>query len=239
VNLEIEVENASGDDRARYVQDMFGRIAERYDLMNRLMTAGQDNRWRREVIQRSHIAAGGFLLDLGAGTGDLANEALRQVPGCRTAAADFTLEMMRVGKSRTSNQELNWTAADALWLPFNDDTFNAVVSGFLMRNVTNIHQSLEEQLRVLKPGGYLVALDTTRPAENNLKVFIDFYLDVIIPRLGRLISGEAEAYTYLPETTQAFLEAEQLAAYMEQAGFQKVGFRRRMFGTIAIHWGSK
>jgi demethylmenaquinone methyltransferase/2-methoxy-6-polyprenyl-1,4-benzoquinol methylase len=134
---------------------------------------------------------------------------------------------------------LNWTAADALWLPFNDDTFNAVVSGFLMRNVTNIHQSLEEQLRVLKPGGYLVALDTTRPAENNLKVFIDFYLDVIIPRLGRLISGEAEAYTYLPETTQAFLEAEQLAAYMEQAGFQKVGFRRRMFGTIAIHWGSK
>jgi demethylmenaquinone methyltransferase/2-methoxy-6-polyprenyl-1,4-benzoquinol methylase len=239
VNLEIEVVSASGDNRARHVQDMFSRIADRYDLMNRLMTAGQDTRWRREVIRRSHISAGGFLLDLGAGTGDLAHEALRQVPGCRTAAADFTLEMMRVGKSRISNKELNWTAADALWLPFNDDTYNAVVSGFLLRNVTNIHQSLKEQLRVLKPGGYLVALDTTRPAENNLKVFIDFYLDVIIPRLGRLISGETEAYTYLPETTQAFLEAEQLAAYMEQTGFRKVGFRRMMFGTIAIHWGNK
>jgi demethylmenaquinone methyltransferase/2-methoxy-6-polyprenyl-1,4-benzoquinol methylase len=114
-----------------------------------------------------------------------------------------------------------------------------VVSGFLLRNATDIQQSLEEQLRVLKPGGTMVALDTTRPAENKLRVLIHFYLHVIIPSLGRLITGEAEAYTYLPETTEAFLEAEQLTAYMEQAGFIQVGFRRLMFGTIAIHWGKK
>lgn len=85
----------------------------------------------------------------------------------------------------------------------------------------------------------MVALDTTRPADNRMRVLIDFYLHVIIPSLGKLITGDAEAYTYLPETTEAFLEAEQLAVYMKQAGYNQVGFRRLMFGTIAIHWGRK
>jgi len=231
--------NSSSSAQAQNVQAMFSRIARRYDLMNRLMTAGQDTRWRREVIGRSQIQAGERLLDLGAGTGDLAREALRQVSGCSATAADFTLEMMQVGKSRTPNLEIKWMAANALCLPFPGDTFEAVVSGFLLRNVTDIQQSLKEQLRVLKIGGTMVALDTTRPAENQLRVLIHFYLHVIIPSLGRLITGEAEAYTYLPETTEAFLEAEQLAAYMEQAGYNQVGFRRLMFGTIAIHWGKK
>lgn len=231
--------NSSSGAQAQNVQAMFGRIAKRYDLMNRLMTAGQDTRWRREVILKSQLPPNGHLLDLGAGTGDLAREALRQVPGCSATAADFTQEMMRVGKSRTPNLDLKWTAANALCLPFPGGTFEAVVSGFLLRNVTDIQQSLKEQLRVLKPGGIMVALDTTRPAENRLRVLIHFYLHVIIPSLGRLITGEAEAYTYLPETTEAFLEAEQLADYMEQAGFHQVGFRRLMFGTIAIHWGKK
>jgi len=237
--LATEMGNTSRADQARYVQDMFGRIAKRYDLMNRLMTAGQDTRWRREVIRKSQLPPNGQLLDLGTGTGDLAREGLRQEPSCTTIAADFTLEMMRVGKSRIPNPELKWTAANALCLPFPGDTFEAVVSGFLLRNVTDIQQSLKDQLRVLKPGGTMVALDTTRPAENKLRVLIDFYLHVIIPNLGRLITGEAEAYTYLPETTEAFLEAEQLADYMEQAGYNQVGFRRLMFGTIAIHWGKK
>ncbi|HUV26699.1 MAG TPA: bifunctional demethylmenaquinone methyltransferase/2-methoxy-6-polyprenyl-1,4-benzoquinol methylase UbiE [Anaerolineales bacterium] len=237
--MATDTENTSGVDQAQYVQDMFSRIAKRYDLMNRLMTAGQDTRWRREVIRRSQLEADGRLLDLGTGTGDLAREAARQVPDCSAVAADFTLEMMRVGKSRTPNLKLQWTAADALCLPFPGETFEAVVSGFLLRNVTDIKQSLREQLRVLKPGGYLVALDTTRPAENNMRVLIDFYLHVIIPSLGRMVTGEAEAYTYLPETTEAFLEAEQLADYMEHAGFQEVDYRRLMFGTIAIHWGKK
>jgi demethylmenaquinone methyltransferase/2-methoxy-6-polyprenyl-1,4-benzoquinol methylase len=218
---------------------MFSRIARRYDLMNRLMTAGQDTRWRRQVVLRTQLKAGGRLLDLGAGTGDLAREAVRQVPGCRIVAADFTLEMMRVGKSRSPSKGLNWTGADALRLPFPGETYEAVVSGFLLRNVTDIKLALREQWRVLKPGGIMVALDTTRPAENKLRVLIHFYLHVIIPSLGKLITGEAEAYTYLPETTAAFLEAEQLAIYMEEAGYQQVGFKRLMFGTIAIHWGMK
>lgn len=231
--------SSRGAEQAQYVQEMFGRIARRYDLMNRLMTAGQDSRWRREVIRRSQLEPEGYLLDLGAGTGDLAREAQRQVPGCRTFAADFTLEMMQVGRNRPNSQELNWGAANALSLPFPGETFDAVVSGFLLRNVSDIQQSLREQLRVLKTGGYLVALDTTRPSENKMRGLIHFYLDVIIPNLGRLVTGEAEAYTYLPETTQSFLEAEQLAKLLEQARFQEVGFHRLMFGTIAIHWGRK
>jgi demethylmenaquinone methyltransferase/2-methoxy-6-polyprenyl-1,4-benzoquinol methylase len=239
LNQAIDMENAHPLDKAQQVQDMFGRISKRYDLMNSLMTAGQDTRWRREVIRKTRLESKGQLLDLGTGTGDLAREALRQVPGCTVSTADFSLEMMRVGKSRSPGEGLNWTAADALCLPFRKETFDAVVSGFLLRNVADIMGSLREQFRVLKPGGYITVLDTTRPAQNKLRPLIDFYLHVIIPNLGKLIAGDAEAYTYLPETTESFLSAEQLAAHMEESGFQHVAFKRLMFGTIAIHWGMK
>jgi demethylmenaquinone methyltransferase/2-methoxy-6-polyprenyl-1,4-benzoquinol methylase len=229
----------TGAGQAQNVQAMFSRIALRYDLMNRLMTAGQDIRWRREVIRRTQLPQNGRLLDVGAGTGDLAREALQQNPGSWSIAADFTLEMMLVGKAQHTATKVNWSAADALCLPFPDEAFEAVVSGFLLRNVIDIDQCLQEQHRVLKPGGFAVALDTTQPPRNFLRPLIDFHLHVIIPNLGRIITGEADAYTYLPETTKNFLQAEKLAALMEQAGFQKVGFRRLMFGTVAIHWGMK
>ena len=229
----------TGADQARYVQAMFSRIASRYDLMNRLMTAGQDTRWRREVIHKTQLPPDGRLLDLGAGTGDLAREAGRQEPASWIVAADFTLDMMQVGRTHDTSTNLNWLAADALCLPVPNETFEAVVSGFLLRNVIDIEQCLREQYRVLKPGGYMVALDTTHPPENFLRPLINFYLHIIIPNLGRIITGEADAYTYLPESTESFLEAEQLAANMKEAGYHQVGFRRLMFGTIAIHWGSK
>ena len=229
----------TGTERARYVQGMFSRIARRYDLMNRLMTAGQDVRWRREVVRRAGIPESGRLLDLGAGTGDLAWETRRQHPGSQPVAADFTLEMMRVGKGCPNFPSLDWSAADALHLPFLTETFDAVISGFLLRNVVDVPQALSEQYRVLKPGGRLVVLDTTQPTQNLLSPLIYFHLHVIIPFLGRIIAGASEAYTYLPESTEAFLQAEQLAAFFSQAGFKEVGYRRLMFGTVAIHWGRK
>ena len=218
---------------------MFARIARRYDLMNRLMTAGQDHRWRQEVIRRVALPTGGRLLDIGAGTGDLAREALRQYPDCHPVAADFTLEMMRVGKNRVTLSRLGWSAADALCLPFLSGVFDAVISGFLLRNVSDIQGALREQHRVLAPGGSIVVLDTTRPPHNLLSPMINFHLHTVIPALGQVVTGSREAYTYLPETTGSFLEAEKLAAQMVQAGFREVGFRRLMFGTIAIHWGKK
>lgn len=231
--------NLSGTERARYVQEMFTRISPRYDLMNRLMTFGQDVRWRREVIRRACLPPGGVLLDLGAGTGDLAQEALRQNPGCRCVAADFTLEMMHAGRQRRNAERIQWNAADALQLPYPEGIFDAVVSGFLLRNLGDIHHSLREQYRVLKPGGRIVTLDTTRPSRSVFTPFINFHLHKIIPALGKIISGEPDAYRYLPDSTQAFLSAEQLAERMLAAGFKRVGFVRLMLGTVAIHWGDK
>jgi demethylmenaquinone methyltransferase/2-methoxy-6-polyprenyl-1,4-benzoquinol methylase len=231
--------NLTGAERARYVQGMFTRIAHRYDLMNRLMTAGQDAAWRREVIRLARLPSQGRLLDLGAGTGDLAQEALRQAPGCAVIAADFTLAMMRQGRQRAYGKRPAWSAADALQLPYDDGSFDAVVSGFLLRNVSDLPLALREQRRVLKPGGRLVALDTTRPPRNLLRPLINFHLHRLIPALGRLVSGQADAYTYLPDSTASFLEAEGLAVALRQAGFRQVGFQRRMLGAIAIHWGVK
>jgi demethylmenaquinone methyltransferase/2-methoxy-6-polyprenyl-1,4-benzoquinol methylase len=218
---------------------MFTHIASRYDLMNRLMTAGQDMRWRREVIRRAGLPAQGRLLDLGTGTGDLARLGLQKSHGCQVTAADFTLEMMREGRKEASPAGLEWSAADALNLPFASESFDAVVSGFLLRNVTDVKRSLREQRRVLKPGGRLVALDTTRPRPSLLTPFIQFHLHVVIPNLGRLLAGQPEAYRYLPDSTEHFLSAEQLAALMQESGFRQVRFHLLMAGTIAIHWGER
>lgn len=229
----------TGNERGRYVQQMFGRIAPRYDLMNRLMTAGQDIFWRREVIRRAALAPRGRLLDLGAGTGDLAAEALRRHTRVKVVAADFTLQMMQVGKANPQRAALNWSAADAMHLPFASDSFDAVVSGYLLRNVGGLAQALSEQYRVVKPGGRIVVLDTTPPPNGPLLPFIRFYLHTVIPALGKLLTGSGEAYAYLPDSTEGFLKAEVLASRLHAAGFHAVGFKRLMFGTMAIHWGTK
>ena len=226
----------TGQERAAYVQNMFTRIARRYDLMNRLMTGGQDVRWRKQVIQLAQLKSNSRLLDLGTGTGDLAREAITQFPQARVIAADFTLEMMRVGQKRGP---LNFSSSDALRLPFGDSTFDAVVSGFLMRNVIDLQKALQEQHRVLKKGGRMVILDTTRPKKNLLSPFIWLHMHLVIPTLGRLLTGSSDAYHYLPETTEAFVTAENMASRMAAVGFKKVGYERVMFGTIAIHWAEK
>lgn len=226
----------TGQKRAAYVQNMFSRIAGRYDLMNRLMTAGQDVRWRKQVIRRAQLKNDSCLLDIGTGTGDLAREALAHYPQSKVIAADFTLEMMRVGQK---NGALDFSSADALFLPFGDETFDALVSGFLMRNVVDLPQALQEQHRVLKKGGRLVILDTTRPKKNILSPLIWLHMHFAIPLLGRLLTGSGEAYRYLPETTEGFLAAEDLASRLAAAGFQNIRFQRFMFGTIAIHWAHK
>lgn len=226
----------TGKERGEYVQEMFTRIAHRYDLMNRLMTAGQDVEWRKAVIRRAALKPNARLLDLGAGTGDLAREALAQEPETKVIAADFTLEMMRVGNR---NGSLPWSAADALSLPFEGKTFDAIVSGFLMRNVGDVQQALEEQYRTLKPGGRIVILDTTKPKRNLFSPFIWLHMHIVIPIVGRILSGFGEAYTYLPDSTEGFLTAEELTVRMAIVGFKRINFERLMFGTIAIHWGEK
>ncbi len=230
----------TGSERAEYVNDMFTRIAYRYDLMNRLMTFGQDQRWRKEVIRFARLEKDGRVLDIGAGTGDLAREALRQCRECQVTAADFTLEMMMAGREgHKPENQISWLAADALRIPAQDNQFDTIVSAFLLRNVSDLKEALGEQYRVLKPGGRMVCLDTTPPPGGFMGILIKFHLHTIIPLLGSWLSGNAPAYHYLPDSTEAFLQPAQLAALLAETGFKGVSFRQYMFGTVAIHWGEK
>jgi demethylmenaquinone methyltransferase/2-methoxy-6-polyprenyl-1,4-benzoquinol methylase len=229
----------AGPERAEAVRRMFDRIARRYDLMNRLMTFGQDIRWRRKAVRRLSPVVGGRYLDLGAGTGDLAFEILDQAPAARVVAADFSREMMAVGRRRRGAAQVAWVVCDALRLPFASGSFAGVVSGFLMRNVIDVDECLQEQQRVLAPGGRAVTLDTTPPASGPFKPLVELHFQRVIPVLGRWVAGDAEAYRYLPDSTASFLPPEKLADRFQAVGFGEVGFARWKFWSVGIHWGSK
>jgi demethylmenaquinone methyltransferase/2-methoxy-6-polyprenyl-1,4-benzoquinol methylase len=230
-----------GQERAAYVQTMFDRIAGRYDVMNRLMTAGQDVTWRRYVIQKANVPPNGRLLDIATGTGDIAYEGVVQQPSIQTVGADFSLGMMQAGRRDYAERRkvIKWTGADALALPFADRYFDASVSGFLMRNVIDVAGAFAEQFRVLKPGGRCVVLESSPPKDNLLKPFILAHLNYIIPTVGKLVAGESDAYQYLPESTQAFRDPDDLAQIMREAGFVIVSYKLFMFGTVAVHFGVK
>lgn len=218
---------------------MFARISRRYDLLNRLMTFGQDTRWRREAVRRLRARGDARLLDLGAGSGDLAVEALRQVPNARLVAADFTPEMLAVGRRRKEGDRMAWVVADAMQLPFAGRSFAGLTAGFLLRNVADVDQALGEAHRVLEPGGCMVCLDTTPLPHNLLRPLLSFHLRWVIPALGGLIAGDARAYRYLADSTEGFLDAETLAERMRASGLVQVRLKRRMLGAIAIHWGER
>ena len=179
------------------------------------------------------------MLDIATGTGDIAFEALKLVEGVTAVGVDFAPMMMIYGQKREMGERVRWSAADALNLPFPDNCFNAITHGFLVRNVIDIPRTFAEQFRTLKPSGHVVCLDTTPPPDNLLRPFLVFYLTKIIPMIGTLLTGQTDAYTYLPNSTLGFKTPDALADLMRTAGFTDVGYRRFMFNTIAVHWGTK
>ncbi len=233
----------SPDQKVQYVNNMFTRIAHRYDLMNRIMTAGQDSRWRELLLHQAKLPSQGKLLDIATGTGDIAFEAWRQYPDLdQVVGADFTLPMMEVGRQRWRNppeKDVSWTGADTLHLPFPDDSFDAVASGFLMRNVTSLTQALTEQRRVCKPGGRVLILEISRPADTLFGALFRLYFHRIVPVIGGLISGQPDAYAYLPASADLFLRPDELKAEMERVGLRRVSYTMLMFHTVALHVGSK
>lgn len=221
------------------IKTMFDRLSGQYDLLNKMITFGFDAIWRRRVIERARLSFGGRLLDVGTGTGDIAFTAVRKKPFVRVTAADFSYSMIKKGRSRPGGTQIPWCAADALQLPFADNSFDAVTSGYLIRNVLDPLRAFQEQLRVLKPGGRVVCLETSPPKQNLVRPLILIHLKFIIPLLGRLVGGNQAAYTYLPDTTRGFMKPHEMVALMEKAGFESVGCELLMFGTMTIHWGER
>jgi demethylmenaquinone methyltransferase / 2-methoxy-6-polyprenyl-1,4-benzoquinol methylase len=214
-------------DKPRFVAAMFGRIASRYDLMNTLMTGGRDAAWRRLVADG--LGAPRQVLDIGTGTARLAATIARRLPGSQVVGVDFSEPMLRAGTERVP-----LLAADALRLPFADGSFDAITSAFLLRNLADMRAGLAEQARVVRPGGLVVVLETTPGPSGLLRPLFRLYFRGVVPLLGRLVAGDASAYTYLPESSLAFLEPEHLAEVMREFGLAVVSIRRQGFGCVAI-----
>jgi len=215
-------------DKPRFVAAMFGRIAGRYDLMNTLMTAGQDGAWRSAVARS--LGSPARVLDVGTGTARLAATILRAVPDAQVVGVDFAEPMLRARAARVPV-----VAADALRLPFPDECFDAVTSAFLLRNLADVAAGIAEQARVLRSGGRLVVLETTPgPRHTWLRWLFQLYFRRLVPLLGHLVAGDAAAYTYLPESSLTFLEPERLAVPMQAAGLEVVSIRRLALGCVAV-----
>ena len=219
----------TASEKPRFVAAMFGRIAGRYDLMNTIMTLGRDDAWRH-LLARS-VGKPRTVLDVGTGTGKLASQLAAQLPQARIVGVDFSEPMLRASATPRTTP---LAAADALMLPFPDDSFDAVTSAFLVRNLADVRAGIVEQARVLRSGGSLVVLDTTPGPHNWLRPLARLYFDRVVPLLGRLIAGDAAAYTYLPASSAAFLEPEDLAQVLCMHGLQDPTVRRLALGCVAV-----
>ena len=212
------------------VQGMFDRIAPVYDLMNRVMTMGLDQRWRRKTVQ-AVVEPGDRVLDAACGTGDLAIIAAKA--GGVVTGLDFSERMLE--RARRKAPELEWVSGDLLALPFDDESFDTATVGFGVRNVADLDAAIAELRRVLRPGGRLAILEITRP-RGPLRVFYSLWFDRIVPLLGKILPG-GEAYTYLPASVRRFPGPDELANLMGSAGFTEVSYRTFAGGIVALHVG--
>ena len=223
--------------------DMFARIAPRYDLMNTLMTAGMHHRWRRVAAAAATTGLEGRALDVATGTGDLAFALARGRGITGTMGLDLLPEMAARARCKARSRGLEprawFTVADSLSLPFPDDTFACAASAWGLRNTPDVRRSLEEMVRVVRPGGRVVSLESMPPQGGPLGPPFRFFFHHLVPLMGQLVAGDRSAYTYLPQSVEAFLSADALARVFGEVGLKDVGYRRMGFGAVAVHWGTK
>jgi demethylmenaquinone methyltransferase / 2-methoxy-6-polyprenyl-1,4-benzoquinol methylase len=219
---------------------MFNRIVPRYDLMNRLMTGGRDLAWRRLAVRealRNRVWTETRVLDVATGTGDLAL-ALREA-GADVVGLDFSTAMLdeaiRKEAAAVRDQRIAWVEGDAMSLPFPDDSFDTVTVAFGLRNMPSYLAALLEMERVLRPGGTLVCLETTPLRAPVLRAVFGWYFARAVPIVGGLLSGDRDAYRYLPASAAVFPDADTLGQMMLKAGFSRVRYLRLGLGTVALH----
>lgn len=223
------------------MRGMFSRIAARYDVINRIISLGQDQRLRHEVLRRAQLPQKGWLLDVASGTGDVALAAQRDQPALHIVGVDLTWAMLRgaQGKSAGIPTAPGWTVGDGMALPFPDASFDAVVSAFLVRNVPDVRQTFVEQVRVVRPGGRVVCLEMSWPSTFPMSMLFSLYFNGWVPFIGRMISRDVEAYGYLPRSVKHFLRPENVAQQMENAGLTHVQWFGRALGTAVIYVGER
>ena len=216
---------------------MFDRISGVYDLMNSAMTAGLHHRWRERAVDLAEVGPGSDALDICCGTGDLALALRRRIgPEGRVVGSDFSERMLELARAKAVERglEVDFGWADALELPYEDVSFDAVTVGFGARNLADLDRGLAEMARVLRPGGRLVILEITRPRRQPLASFYSLWFDRLVPRLGTL-AGDPDAYSYLPESVRSFPDPHALAEKMEAGGFERIRWLLLAGGIIAIH----
>ena len=226
------------DKRPDQVRAMFGRIAGRYDLMNRVMSGGRDGHWRRLAAAGAQ-PRGARILDIGCGTGDLARE-LQRRGAATVVAADFTRPMLLGARAKwQQGTQPHWLQADAVRLPFADASFDAVTSGFLLRNLVDLEAGLAEMWRVLLPGGRLVTLDITHPPPGLYGSLLRLGFERIASPLAGLLSGDRAAYRYLPNSLTGHPDVDTLTELLAALGAVDVGHRRLGGGAVALHVARK
>jgi demethylmenaquinone methyltransferase / 2-methoxy-6-polyprenyl-1,4-benzoquinol methylase len=234
----------SGEQAAsQWVRGMFGRIAGRYDLLNHLLSFNLDRRWRARTVKRVEsvlVRPDARVLDLCCGTGDVLL-ALEERRSAAVYGSDFCHPMLVEAQRKIVSREFRSPLfeADALSLPLRDASLDLITVAFGFRNLSNYERGLDEMLRVLKPGGVAAVLEFSQPTNRAFAALYGFFSTRVLPRVGAMISGSREAYSYLPESIQKFPGAEELAAEMRRVGFSRVEFERMTGGAVALHLGWK
>lgn len=236
-----EVPVSEKQDRVRAV---FDSVASRYDLMNDLMSLGIHRLWKRRTVELAGVRRGQRVLDLAAGTGDLAERFARIVgdPG-EVVMSDINQAMLEQGRNRLLDAglvgNLDYVQANAEALPFASDSFDCITIGFGLRNVTHKQLALNDMYRVLRPGGRALILEFSHPTTKPLEKAYDAYSFAVLPALGRLVAGDAASYRYLAESIRMHPDQETLLGMLEQAGFERASYENHTGGIVAIHRGYK
>ncbi len=232
------------NDKNRAIGEMFSRIAPRYDLLNRVLSAGIDRRWRRAAVAEMTPDSGGRHLDLATGTADMALEILRQKgESASVAGVDLSVEMMRIGRGKCAEAgragNVSFVRAPGESLPFRDASFDSACIAFGIRNVVERALGLSEMCRVVRPGGRIVVLEFSVPDGAVLGSLYRFYFTRILPWIGGIVSSRKEAYRYLPDSVLAFPSPPEFEAMMRAAGCASVASRPLTFGIATLYVGAR